>query len=84
MSNHSGRPSLRDVEALSRENSANLLKLRHHWGSAFDIGCEYPDGWSAARLDGKRTLTARSAAELRALIIADYSAEPVPRGDGDD
>lgn len=79
MSNDS-RPGLRDSELLGQQNHANLMRLRHHWDSAYDIHVRFPDHWSAARLDSTGTpLAARSAAELRQLIIDDYSARPVPR-----
>ena len=55
-----------------------LGDLRWHWGSAYRI--EYRRGeWRAARLDGKRTLTAATAVELLKAIRADYWREPVPR-----
>jgi hypothetical protein len=59
--------------------SEALEELRHHWGSAYDIGFE--DGpWTAQRRDGKgEPLTDPSPAGLREKIAADYLAAPVPR-----
>ena len=72
------RPRLRATERLGQQNR-DLEWLRHHWGSAYDIAAE-GDHWSAARLDGTGTpLAARSAAELRALIVENYTTRPVPR-----
>jgi hypothetical protein len=60
-----------------------LSELRHHWGGqggAYAVnylpGC---DTWMAQRADDGATLRADSAAALRDLIVADYTARPVPR-----
>lgn len=59
--------------------SEALEELRHHWGSAYDIGFE--DGrWIARRRDGKGVpLTDPLHGGLRDKIAADYLADPVPR-----
>lgn len=55
-----------------------LRELRYHWGEAFLIG-ERRGVWFAVRRDTGRTLVADGPGELRALIIVDYIAVPVPR-----
>jgi hypothetical protein len=57
---------------------AALRDLDFHWGGAYAIGIG-EDGWVARRLDDGQPLVAGSPEELRALIVADYSAQPVPR-----
>jgi hypothetical protein len=55
-----------------------ITYLKIHWGSAYDV--RYRRGqFEAARRDGKGTLTASDAEELRKLIQADYAHERVPR-----
>lgn len=77
---HDRRLSPAAADALGRENHAELRKLRYHWGDgAYRVDVEFPHDWSAVRCDDGETLTADSAAELRALIVADYSRKPVPR-----
>jgi len=56
-----------------------LDELRHHWGSAYDIGYEAGQ-WVAQRRDAKGgTLAGPEPGELREKIAADYLAAPVPR-----
>jgi hypothetical protein len=57
---------------------AALRDLDFHWGGAYAIAAG-SDGWVARRLDDGEPLVAGSPEELRALIVADYSAQPVPR-----
>jgi hypothetical protein len=52
--------------------------LRHHWGGAYVVS-QNGRGFSARRMDGKRTLTADSAEALLHAIRDDYAAERVPR-----
>ena len=55
-----------------------LEELRWNWGEAYLIWHqEYV--WVAQRRDNRATLRARSLEGLRDLIIADYTARPVPR-----
>lgn len=56
-----------------------LDKLRWHWGSAYLIEYLGDYRWIAQRRDNRATLRADSPEGLRDLIIADYSARPVPR-----
>lgn len=59
---------------------ANLLdSLRWHWGDAYLISFFEPDQWMAQRRDNRATLRAGTALGLRDLILADYTARPVPR-----
>jgi hypothetical protein len=84
------RPTLRDRELLGRENNANLLRLRHHFGDCYTLSCTFPRSWRAERIGEPQTvLTAESAAELREKMIADHERRPLPRrpslsGDGDE
>ncbi len=69
-------------EARSRERDGardrELAELRWHWDEAYEI--TWADGWfRARRLDDLGGMEAGTAAELRALIIADYTEQPVPR-----
>ncbi len=56
-----------------------LAELRHHWGSAYMINCIVLGQWTAQRRDTYETLRADSPVALRDLIVADYTARPVPR-----
>ncbi len=56
-----------------------LDELRWHWGEAYLIDYLGDWRWIAQRRDNRETLTAESPEELRNLIIADYTARPVPR-----
>ena len=58
---------------------AALDDLDWHWGESYDLAVTRA-GWVAKRLDNNRALVAGSPEELRALILADYAAEPVARG----
>lgn len=53
--------------------------LDFHWGAAYDLAVTRT-GWVAKRLDNGRPLVAATPGELRDLIIADYTAQPVARG----
>jgi hypothetical protein len=58
----------------------SLEWLRWHWGSAYVIWRGTGNQFHASRRDGKgEGLTADDGETLRALIIRDYSADPVPR-----
>ncbi len=57
---------------------AALNDLDWHWGESYDLAVTRA-GWVAKRLDNNRALVAGSPEELRALILADYAAEPVAR-----
>jgi hypothetical protein len=56
-----------------------LDALRWHWGDAYLISFFEPDAWVAQRKDNRETLRADTPADLRDLILADYTARPVPR-----
>ena len=57
-----------------------LDDLRFHWGSAYRVSyLPGHDLWIAQRADDGATLRADSADRLRDLIVADYTARPVPR-----
>ena len=65
---------------MDRDWEAPLGDLRHHWGSAYLIHYLQQAGkWVAQRRDSRATMSADTAAGLRALIVADYDARPVPR-----
>ena len=57
---------------------SELETLRHHWGSAYDIGV-HRGTWQAARRDTREVLTAEDPDALFQAIRADYAASPVPR-----
>ncbi len=62
----------------ARSRDLELEELRWHWDEAYEIARD--DGrLGADRRDGSGRLEAGTAAELRALIIADYTERPVPR-----
>lgn len=61
-----------------RAREAALNDLDWHGGKCYDLAVTRA-GWVAKRLDNGRSLVAASPAELRALIVADYAAAPVPR-----
>ena len=63
--------------------AAALRDLSFHWSGAYEFAVT-ADGWTARRLDNGRSLVAGSPEELRALVLADYTAEAVPRGCGPD
>ena len=56
-----------------------LQSLRYHWGEAYELDLDN-DEFVAARRDNGRELRAKTAEELRDLILADYSENKVPRG----
>jgi len=60
---------------------AELADVVFNWGDWYAITVHGADRrrYLAQRRDGKHTLTAESAAELRAKIEADNAADPVPR-----
>ena len=67
------------AEAETRKaREAALNDLDWNWGEAYDLAVTAA-GWVAMRLDTGRFLLASSPGELRALIVADYAAVPVPR-----
>jgi hypothetical protein len=53
-----------------------LADLRWHWDTAYEIS-EVLGVWRAVRLDNGRTVIAGDPEELRALIIRDYTRDPV-------
>ena len=57
----------------------DLAELQHHWGTAYAISHPEPDLWLAQRRDTRETLRTESADQLYRVILADYSARPVPR-----
>ena len=57
---------------------AALHDLDQHWGEAYSIAVT-SSGWVAKRLDNGRALVASGPGGLRELIVADSTAEPVPR-----
>ena len=61
-----------------KARQAALNDLDWHWGESYDLAVTRA-GWVAKRLDNNRALVAGSPEELRALILADYTAEPVAR-----
>jgi hypothetical protein len=57
-----------------------LRELRRDWGDAYMTGHDGDRRWWAARRDQAGTfLTAGDPGELRAQVLADYTARPVPR-----
>jgi hypothetical protein len=62
--------------ALRAAHNAALDDLDYHWGEVYDLAVT-PGGWIARRLDNNRSFMAETPDELRALIRADYAAEPV-------
>ena len=56
-----------------------LEELEFHWGDAYEVAVA--DGmWTGRRRDGKGSTLAGTGPEgLRRLIVADYTADPVPR-----
>jgi len=66
---------MRSAEAA---RDAALADLDFHWGGAYDIAAGV-GGWVAKRRDNGWPLVGGSPDELHALILADYSAQPVPR-----
>jgi hypothetical protein len=55
-----------------------LVYLRWQWGEFYEIR-RSPGVWRARRRDSRTFLVAGNAAELRAVIVADYTAQPVAR-----
>jgi hypothetical protein len=66
------------IQNAAAARNAALADLDFHWGGAYDVAAG-AGGWMARRRDDGRPLVAGSPDELRALILADYSARPVPR-----
>ena len=66
---------------MNDDRTTPLESLRWHWGEAYEI---WHQGltWVAQRRDTRDTLRADSPEALRDLIIADYTARPVPRSVG--
>ncbi len=63
---------------MRKAREAALNDLDRDWGQTYDLAVTAA-GWVAMRLDTGRFLVAASPGELRALIVADYAAVPVPR-----
>ena len=63
---------------MRKAREAALNDLDRDWGQAYDLAVTAA-GWVAMRLDTGRFLVATSPGVLRALIVADYAAVPVPR-----
>jgi hypothetical protein len=70
--------TINGIRSAAAARSAALADLDFHWGGAYDVAAG-AGGWVASRRDDGRPLVAGSPDELRALILADYSARPVPR-----
>jgi len=70
-----GRPEATCAAAEAEQ----LEELEFHWGDAYEVAVA--DGmWTARRRDGKDgTLAGTGPEGLRRLIVADYTADPVPR-----
>jgi hypothetical protein len=66
------------IRSAEAARDAALRDLDFHWGGAYHVAAG-TGGWVATRRDDGRPLIAGSPDELRALILADYSAQPVPR-----
>ncbi len=66
------------IRSAEAARDAALRDLDFHWGGAYRVAAG-TGGWMATRRDDGRPLIAGSPDELRALILADYSAQPVPR-----
>jgi hypothetical protein len=60
-------------------DEAALESLRYNWGDAYAVSRPDPDTWLAQRLDTRETLRAADPDGLARLILADYTARPVPR-----
>jgi hypothetical protein len=73
------RLAFRDVSYhQAMDDWAPLLdSLRFNWDEAYLISFTQPDKWAAERRDTGDTLSAPTPLGLRALIIADYLAQPV-------
>jgi len=69
----------RTAASRAEGDTGPLEDLRHHWGSAYDIGAS-GGMYTARRRDGKGAILADALPEgLRLQIVADYRANPVPR-----
>jgi hypothetical protein len=66
------------AETETRKAREALNDLDGQWREAYDLAVTAA-GWVAMRLDTGRFMVAGSPGELRALIVADYAAGPVPR-----
>jgi hypothetical protein len=62
----------------ARQRDRDLADLRYHWGEAYAISWQSGQFRAARRDTGAAVLTS-TAAGLRAEILADYRAMPVPR-----
>jgi len=69
-----GRPEATCAAA----EAGQLDELEFHWGDAYHVAVT-GGTWTARRRDGKGTLADRLPEGLRALIVADYRSDPVPR-----
>ena len=65
-------------EYSERRRGGEIADLAEHWGEAYEI--TWMAGWfTARRRDTGAAAHRATAEELRAEIIRDYSAKPVPR-----
>jgi hypothetical protein len=62
---------------LARQRGRELADLRWHWDEAYEI--TWDGKFRAKRLDDGGELEAETVAELRELIICNYSERRVPR-----
>jgi hypothetical protein len=65
---------------VSDRDEHDLGELRFHWDGAYLIH-RLGARWVAQRRDSRESFSAESADKLRDLIVADYTAKPVPRKD---
>lgn len=56
-----------------------LDALRFHWGDVYQVEHPAADVWVAIRRDNRFVFRSGDPEGLRALIIADYTANPAPR-----
>lgn len=69
------------IPPVTAARDEDLADLRYHWGSAYDIRVTEAGIWRAIRRDNGRTIVTACAGDLHTLVVADYVAEPVKRGD---
>lgn len=73
-----GHGAARRDEWVAEQFRLVLNHLRWNWGEAYEIGVA-GGLWYARRLDGRGKLEEAGPEALRAAILADYLAVPVPR-----
>jgi hypothetical protein len=57
----------------NERRNTELARLRHTWGTRYEIG-EVMGNWRAQRLtDASKILTAASPTELREMLLRDFS-----------